>query len=257
MKQILFILTISFSMFTSDLPADVLNHIDDNRPQEKAGTSAQALQDFFNKTDAFLGEHVSEGKVDYKTIVSSPAALDDLLTLASSISVSPSKALEYQAFWINAYNLAVIKGIVNNYPIKSPLDKKGFFDGTKYELGGKKITLNDIENTLLRDKFKDARFHFVLVCGANGCPPLINKAYLPSTLDAQLETQTIKALNNPSFIQVSDKKVAFSEIFKWYKEDFVSKGRNEIDFLNKYRKQPIDSNKKITYYAYDWRVNSK
>ncbi len=219
--------------------------------------NAQSTSEFFTKSDAFLSKYVSQGKVDYKGIKANVAELNELLEIAKNISVTTSKPKEYQAFWINAYNLSVIKGIIDNYGIKSPLDKKGFFDKTKYELGGTSITLNDIEHKNLRPKFNDARFHFVLVCGAKGCPPLIGEAYTPANLENLLEQQTIKALNDSSFIRVSGKKVAFSEIFKWYKEDFVSKGSNEIDYLNKYRKEKVPENAKVTYYSYDWRLNSK
>jgi len=220
-------------------------------------SNAQSLQNFFDEADALFNAHVASGKVDYKAITNDPSRLNAALETAKQLSVSSNDAKAYQAFWINAYNLAVIKGIVDNYPIKSPLDKKGFFDKTKYELGGTKITLNDIENKKLRAKFGDARFHFVLVCGAIGCPPLIGKAYTASNLEKLLEQQTIKALNNSSFIRVSGKKVAFSEIFKWYKEDFVKGGKTEIDFLNTYRKEKVRQDAKVTYYAYDWRLNSK
>lgn len=220
-------------------------------------TYAQIDPDFFSKTDAFLSTYVSGGKVDYKSIKNNTSTLDEVLLLAKNSTITAKDAKAYQAFWINAYNLSVIKGIIDNYGIKSPLDKKGFFDKTKYELGGKQITLNDIEHKLLRPVFNDARFHFVLVCGAKGCPPLISEAYTPERLESLLEQQTVKALNNDSFIRVSGKKVAFSEIFKWYKEDFVTKTTNEINFLNKYRKEPVPENAKVTYYSYDWRINSK
>jgi len=218
---------------------------------------AQTLQEFFSKTDIFLKTHVSEGRVNYKAIHSNPQALNDLMQMASNISVTATEENTIQAFWINAYNISVIKGIIDNYPIQSPLDKKGFFDKTKFELGGIKITLNDIENKKLRSKFGDARFHFVLVCGAKGCPPLIGEAFTAFNLEELLEQQTIKALNSSSFIVVSDGKVAFSEIFKWYKDDFVKGGQTEIDFLNKYRKDSVPKDSKITYYPYDWRLNSK
>lgn len=219
--------------------------------------NAQSLQNFFDEADALFNTHVAGGKVDYKALKNDPSQLNTALETAKQLNVSPDNAKAYQAFWINAYNLAVIKGIVDNYPIKSPLDKKGFFDKTKFELGGTKITLNDIENKKLRAKFGDARFHFVLVCGAIGCPPLIGKAYTASNLENLLEQQTIKALNNSSFIKVSGKKVAFSEIFKWYKEDFVKAGQTEIDFLNTYRKEKVPQDAKVIYYSYDWRLNSK
>ncbi len=217
---------------------------------------SQQVSTFFDEADSFFSTYISDGKVDYKAISQNPEALSSVLNLAKDISVTTSEAKTYQAFWINAYNLSVIKGIIDNYPIKSPLDKKGFFDTTTYELGGTKITLNDIENKKLRTNFSEPRFHFVLVCGAKGCPPIITTAYTPSNLEKLLQQQTVKALNNPNFIQVKGNKVAFSEIFKWYKEDFVKDG-NEIDFLNKYRKEKVPTNSKISYYSYDWQLNSK
>ena len=218
--------------------------------------SSQQLKSFFDEADAFFKTYVSNGKVDYATLHKNPTALNNVMTLAKDISIGKVEAKTAQSFWINAYNISVIRGIIDAYPIKSPLDKKGFFDKTKYELAGTKITLNDIENKKLRAAYGDARFHFVLVCGAKGCPPIIAKAYTPAILEQLLEKQTILALNNPKFIQVSGKKVAFSEIFKWYKEDFVKEG-TEIDFLNKYRKEKVPANAKVTYYSYDWRLNAK
>lgn len=218
---------------------------------------SQTVQSFFDEADALFKSYVSDGKVDYAAIKNNPDKLNSVLETAKYISVSINDPKVYQAFWINAYNLSVIKGIVDNYPLKSPLDKKGFFDKTKYDLGSTSITLNDIENRKLRAQFDDARFHFVLVCGAMGCPPIIGKAYTASNLENLLEQQTINALNDNTFIKVTEKIVAFSEIFKWYKEDFVKEGQTEIDFLNNYRIEKVPKDAKVTYYSYDWRLNSK
>ena len=199
---------------------------------------------------------MTNGRVNYKAIKKNPAQLEQILASTNSITVDKSDAATFQAFWINIYNLSVIKGIVEKYPVKSPLDIKGFFDKTKHSVGGKKITLNDIEHKLLRGQFNDARFHFVLVCAGLGCPPIIAEAYLPSTLDSQLETQTRIALNSNDFIKVNAKKkrVQLSEIMKWYKEDFTQNG-NEIDFINQYREEKIPAKSKISYYPYNWNLN--
>lgn len=220
--------------------------------------NAQSLESFFAKSDVFFAANVNNGKVDYDRISENGSDLETILKIAEGIKVSKDDSKNYQAFWINAYNLAVIKGIIDNYPTNSPLDNVGFFDKTTYSLGGKQITLNDIENKLLRANFKDPRFHFVLVCGAIGCPPLISKAYLPDTLDAQIDRQTTVAING-SFIKVNAKKkrVEGSEILKWYKEDFTMNGMTEIDFLNKYRTEQIPSNYKLTYFPYNWKLNKQ
>ena len=217
---------------------------------------AQNISDFFPKADVFFDTYVKNGKVDYKSLKENSTSLNELVDLASKISVAKSDKAAYQAFWINAYNLAVIKGIVANYPIKSPLDKAGFFDKTKYSIGGKSITLNDIENKLLRGNFpKEARFHFVLVCAGLGCPPIIGNAYLPNTLEDQLQKQTELAVNNSNFIKVKGKKVQLSQLFEWYKGDFTQNGKSEIDFINQYRIEKINASFKVSYYDYDWTLN--
>lgn len=219
---------------------------------------AQNLDTFFNQADAFFKANVKNGKVDYDGIYENQSDLNRILTTAEKISVSKTDAKNYQAFWINAYNLSVIKGIIDNYPTNSPLDNAGFFDKTTYSLAGKNITLNDIEHKLLRPVFKDPRFHFVLVCGAVGCPPLISKAYLPSILDAQLEAQTKKAING-SFLKVNAKKkrVSASKIMEWYKEDFTMNGNTEIDFINKYRTEKVPAKSKLSYFEYNWNLNKQ
>lgn len=217
---------------------------------------AQSTETFFNDTNAFLKEYVTNGRVNYKAIKKNPAQLEQILAATNSITVDKSDAATYQAYWINIYNLSVIKGIISKYPVKSPLDIKGFFDKTKHSVGGKKITLNDIEHKLLRGQFNDARFHFVLVCAGLGCPPIISEAYLPTTLDSQLDKQTRIALNSDDFIKVNSRKkrVQLSEIMKWYKEDFTQNG-NEIDFINQYREEKIAKKSKISYYPYNWNLN--
>ena len=131
----------------------------------------------------------------------------------------------------------------------------GFFDKTTHEIGGVKTTLNDLENKLLRKVFpKEARFHFVLVCAGLGCPPIINEAYTPAKLEAQLQRQTTIALNNPNFIKVKGNKVQLSQIFEWYKGDFTQNG-SEIDYINKFRKETIPSKARVSYYPYDWTLN--
>ncbi len=218
-------------------------------------TKAQSTDTFFKEADVFFKTYVSNGRVNYKAIAASPDGLNNLLKQAEGIKVSENNAAEFQSFWINAYNLTVIKGILVEYPVKSPLDIKGFFDKTTRDVGGKSITLNDIENKLLRAKFpQEARFHFVLVCAGLGCPPIINSAYTPGALEKQLQKQTEIALNNPNFIRVKGTKVQLSQIFEWYKGDFTQNG-SEIDYINKFRKEALPKKSKVSYYAYDWTLN--
>ncbi|MDT0687515.1 DUF547 domain-containing protein [Autumnicola psychrophila] len=218
--------------------------------------SAQDTSQFFNKADNFFQSYVENGKVKYAEIKENPKDLQELLNLAKKIRTSPEEEEIFQAFWINAYNLAVIDGIVKKYPVKSPLDIEGFFDEQPYSLGLKSVTLDEIEHELLFGNFPlEERFHFALVCAAKSCPPLISEAYKPETLEQQLEEQTVKVLNDPEFIRVYENKILLSEIFKWYKEDFTSAGKNLIQYINGYRKNKISERKNTGFYEYNWELN--
>ena len=166
-----------------------------------------------------------------------------------------------EAFYINAYNIIVIHNVVKLYPIKSPLDVDGFFDKKKHKIANEYLTLNDIENEKLRKVYNDPRIHFVLVCAAKGCPQLGTEAIKPATISQQLDARTKIAINDPLFIRVktSSNLVLVSEIFKWYKVDFI-KGENFQDliaFINKYRKEgtAVSTKLKVDFYPYNWTLN--
>jgi len=208
---------------------------------------------FFRETDSFLKSHVSNGLVDYANLNTNN--LNSLISQIENANVSSLSDLEKQAFYINAYNLIVINSAASSFPIQSVQDKGGFFDRQKINVSGKKMTLNKLEKDCLLKPFKDARFHFVLVCGALGCPPITNFAYTPEKLDEQLDQQTRLALNDDTFIRTDGSKVQISQIFKWYTSDFGGSLSSVKAFINKYRTNKIDDSARISYYTYDWTLN--
>lgn len=210
-------------------------------------------QKFFNDANAFFQANVKNGLVDYASL--DLGVLKSLISQVETVDLGSSSDKEKQAFYINAYNLNVIDKVASMYPIVSVMDKGGFFDKQKINVGGQKITLNKLEKDYLLKPYKDARYHFVLVCGALGCPPITNFAYTPGKLEQQLEQQTRLALNDPSFIKVSGDKVELSEIFKWYASDFGGGISAVRSFINKYRKNKISDSTKASYYNYDWSLN--
>lgn len=216
-----------------------------------------SLNTFYNNTDDFLNNYVVDGRVKYADLKNNPKPLNDLIDLSNNITVDKTDVNNYKAFWINVYNLGVIHALVESYPVSSPQEISGFFVDNKYMLGGQLTTFNLIENEILRGNFDDARFHFVLVCGAVSCPPITNFAYRPNILDLQMDKQTRDAVNNNDFLKVDkDKeKVELSEIFKWYSIDFKKTGLSELEYVNKYRKEKIPNHFKTSYYPYNWQIN--
>lgn len=218
--------------------------------------SAQDSNAFFDKADDFFNQNIENGRVNYAEIKKNPSELRELSNMAKREKPSVKDSDNFKAFWINAYNLAVINGIVKNYPVKSPLEINGFFDTKQHSLGQQSLSLDEIEKEILFKNFpEEARFHFVLVCAAKSCPPIISEAYRPEKLEKQLEAQTKKALNDPNFIRLNKDKVQLSQIFKWYKKDFLKNENNLLDFINLYREQPIPKDFKTAFYDYNWQLN--
>jgi hypothetical protein len=217
-------------------------------------TAQAQLDDFFSEADQFLKTYVQNNGFDYQAVAESPVSLNALTNQIANANLSGANAASQQAFYINAYNILVVNQVIKNYPLKSVLDVNGFFDRQKFKVAGESITLNQLEKERLLKTFKDARFHFVLVCGALDCPPIINEAYTPAKLESQLERQTRKALNNPNFIKVKDGEVALSQIFEWYAGDFGGSKSSTLAFINRYRQTALPSNK-FSFYNYNWNLN--
>ena len=221
-------------------------------------TNAQIknLQDYFLRVDKFLSANVKAGKVNYKGINANKSDLDALVNFIGTRQKFTSPT-EEKAFYLNGYNILVIKGIVNNYPTKGPMEIAGFFDKKSYAINGSNLTLNNIENDIVRKKFTDARIHFALVCGAKSCPPIQSYSFKPEKLDAQLDLVTKQSIQNLNFTKtdVKNKKAFVSMLFNWYKDDFIKAKGSVLNFLNSYLKTPLPANTAIENYTYDWTLN--
>ncbi len=215
-------------------------------------TQSSGLHDGF---DALLKKYVSStGKVDYAGMATEIGALDAYLADLSSVKLSElSSSDEKLAFWINAYNAFTIKLILKNYPVKSITD---LHDGKPWDvkwiaLDSRTLSLNNIENDIIRPTFKDARIHFAVNCAAKSCPPLLNRAYQASYLNETLESQTKKFVNNSDYNSISTTAIKISKIFDWYAVDF-----GDINaYINQYTSTDV-SNSKVSYQEYNWQLNN-
>ena len=221
--------------------------------------STLSIATFTEQTDAFLGNRVSDGKVDYAGIVQNHSQIDKLYQQIGEMSLKGTSDAEKKAFYINAYNLITIHQIAKHYPVKSPMDVKGFFDQKKHTVAGEQFTLNELEKQKLLEPYQDPRIHFVLVCAAVSCPPLTDFAYRADKLDEQLDEKTHQALNSDSFVRVKKdrKKVALSKIFDWYQSDFTRDSPSLIAYVNQYRDQKIPASYQVSHYDYDWSLNER
>lgn len=223
-------------------------------PAEKPTVTAT---EFSHATwDGILRKNVSNtGKVNYAGIKGDKAQLDKYLkSLADNPIQSSWSNKKKQAYWINAYNAYTVKLIVDNYPTSSITQLKGGkpWDAKIAEVGGKKYTLNNIENDILRPTYNDARVHFAVNCAAKSCPPLLNRAWTEDNLNSNYDKQAKSFINNSKYNTISENSVKISKIFEWYADDFG----NIITYLNKYSNIKINSDAKVEYMEYDWKLNN-
>jgi len=220
---------------------------------------SQTLNSFLDEADAFFKAQVVSGQVDYDGLKKKGKSLNSLVKQIEKFDYNSLSDIERKAFLINAYNISVINGIIENYPTESPLKINGFFDAVKHNIGGKMMTLNSLEKEELIKVTGDEKLHFVLVCAAISCPPIASYAYRPESLEKQIGGRTRLALNNNEFVKVDDgkKTVFLSEIFKWYASDFSDKAPSIIEYLNEFRFEEIPTNYKTEYYPYNWNLNGQ
>ena len=204
--------------------------------------------------DSLLKKYVSAtGKVDYKGFKKD---IDALNTYVSSLSDNPptesTSKTERMVYWINAYNAVTVQLIASNYPLSSitKLDAGKTWDVKRFRNGDKKMSLNDIENTILRP-LNDPRIHFALNCAAKSCPPLLNQAFTTDNLETLLEERTKSFINTASRTTLSKTDIKVSKIFDWYGKDFGS----IINFINKYANTKVLKTANMTYLEYDWSLN--
>jgi hypothetical protein len=206
------------------------------------GNAVNASQAQFSYTSyaALLKTYVSErGLVDYQALSQNQQELDRFYAQIALQSPDSHPHLfptqhDRLAYWINAYNTTVIKGVLEYYPISSveavrpPTvlfffpSKSGFFFFNRFIYGGRETSLYYLENNVIRERFEDPRFHFALNCASSSCPKLPRTPFLPETLVRQLDQETRKFINDEQNVRfdTTNQTLYLSEIFKWYEEDF-------------------------------------
>lgn len=212
-----------------------------------------------------LGKYVKQSRVDYRGFKAEEKKLDAYLNVLETTDTVKLNRSEQFAFYINAYNAWTIKLILSGYPgISSVWDLGGrFFDKPfKKEfirLDRKKVSLDHVENTILRPRFKDPRVHFAINCASRSCPPLRAEPYRGEVLDRQLDEMTGAFVNNPESNHLKGNRLYVSKIFKWFSDDFND---DAAGFVAKYatgdlKKSLVEKKNdlRVAYLDYDWSLN--
>ena len=224
----------------------------------------------FAPWDFMLQAYVDDqGLVDYgRWQQESRPLLADWLAELRSVVVADLTAEEHLAFWLNLYNALMVQEVLLRYPIASIRPKilglpnwlglLVFLSRPVYQLSGEALSLNHIEHRKLRPTFADPRIHFALVYASLGCPILRNEAYLPAIVEAQLDTDAQRFLNNPDKVHYdADQDVLYcSKIFQWYEADFLAVASSIAAYVAQYNPQ-VPKTATVRYLPYHWTLNQR
>ena len=232
---------------------------------------AQALADDapYAKYDALLRRYVDEqGMVDYAAFKANDeralrACVEELAGMDPARMGSAAK----KAYWINVYNAVTLQAMLEFWPLESIKDKVSSLPGgydvwDDYGFGPKKLSLNHVEHQILR-KMGDPRVHAAIVCASRGCPILLNAAYVPAKLDAQLDASVRKWLRDPKRgLKLAGDEVLLSKIFSWFGDDFAEDEAGRLAWIARYvapgvAKKLRSGALEVDFLDWDWSINAQ
>ncbi len=166
-------------------------------------TSASAADPFdynYACLSSLYSKYLKNEKVNYSALAIHEKELDECVK-----TISKAKKKEYQSFtldqkrayWINAYNIFLLKIVVENYPIKggakyskfpanSPMSIKGAWTDIRFKSPEGKVTLSRIENNILPSL--GAPFFIFGICnGTKGGAALSADVYTAQNLHVHLD----------------------------------------------------------------------
>ena len=252
-----------------------------------ASQQAELVPLFHRPLDQLLDVNVRDGLVYYRALRGERGRLDRYV---ASLNIAPATLQNWSrdekvAFWLNAYNAIVLQTVINRYPIQGKAGSypaasirqiPGAFDQAKHRVGGRSLSLDDIEKTVLPE-FEDPRLYLALGRGAVGSGRLRSEAYTAPRLAAQLAAVQADFVTDQAMVKIDrlNGRMSVTPIISWREAEFVKaydKGaqgphaqrspveRAVIAFVSPHllrlERQFVEQNAfQMTFHEFDWRLN--
>ncbi|MEM1445640.1 MAG: DUF547 domain-containing protein [Planctomycetota bacterium] len=229
-----------------------------------ATVEAKEKPSAFAGYDAMLREWVdADGLVNYDAIFADSSRLDAYIAYLATADLDALSDDARLATLINAYNAFTLR-LIADYPqvdsiFDIPEDERWVH--ARWNLGGRTVSLDELEHRIIRVDFDEPRIHWAVVCAAISCPPLRPEAYTAERLDEQLADQERIVHTSPKWQQfdASANVLKLSPLYDWYGVDFgdgspaaiVANVAPYVDGLD------AGDSPKLDWLHYDWALNTQ
>ena len=238
-----------------------------NNPLSKETISHEEWQGFLDKRLFSNSEGINV--IDYANMNDDDRdLLKKYLDRMSSINIDNYNRNEQLAYWINLYNALTVYTVSKYYPVSSIKEvniSPGLFSVGPWGANLIKVTnvllsLDDINNRIIRPIWSDSRTHYVLNNASLGAPNLSSLAYKGRHIDEQLNEAASRYINSLRGVQIIEGKLIVSKIYDWYAEDFGGSVSDTIDHIRLFAHEPLLSQLRpintIEGYIYNWHLNA-
>ncbi|KTC99307.1 putative Ser/Thr protein kinase [Legionella geestiana] len=240
---------------------------EEHNPLSKAHISHATWQRFLDRRVIRNEEGIT--LVDYPHLTKADIMLlQSYLDELSAIPVRNYNRREQLAYWINLYNALTVHTIATRYPVESIEDiniSPGLFSigpwrAPLVRVEGLTLTLEDIEDRILRPIWNDSRILYALNNATLGAPNLSPRAYQATTLNRDLNKAAREYINSARGVQVADGQLVLSCLYDWYREDFGGNAEGVlhhlVQFANPSLKTWLRTAPNINSYIYNWHLNT-
>jgi len=196
-------------------------------------------------------------------------ALDQYVRALGRTPIATYNREEQIPYWMNLYNAAIVKMVLDNLPVNSVLQIRG--PGINVvgpwltpvaTVHGKSVSFNDIEHYILRAAFDDMDppVHYGLNCASIGCPPIAPRAHTAANWRENLAKSARQFVNSEQGLRIEDGELYTSKVYhSWFKEDFGGTDDLVLAHVKKYCNGTVaaqlEGHTEIAGDYYDWRLN--
>lgn len=204
-------------------------------------------------------------RFDYRAAQADSQTLEAYLAGLQSLDPGLLAADEALAYWLNFYNAGMIQLVLaqghETGTYGSVIDARGYYFLTQhFEVAGQALSLDQIENQVIRVQWDEPRIHYGLNCASLSCPNLAPAVFTGAELEAQLDRAARAYINHPRGVAgVERGRLVVSEIFRWFEDDFGGNDAGILDHI-RHHAEPrlaavLDEARRVSVQTYDWDLN--